>query len=75
LTKLGGLLARSAFGRVRQRLNPDEVGGAPLLGVNGVVIVGHGRSSPYAIKQAISQARKMVENDVVTAILAGLNAA
>ncbi len=73
LTILGGLLARPAFGKVRQRLNPDEVGGAPLLGVNGVVIVGHGRSNAYAIKQAVGQARRMVQNDVVAAISAGLN--
>ncbi len=73
LTILGGLLARPAFGKVRQRLNPDEVGGAPLLGVDGVVIVGHGRSNAYAIKQAVGQAWRMVEKDVVAAISAGLN--
>jgi phosphate acyltransferase len=72
ITAVGGLLAKSAFGRVRQRLNPDEVGGAPLLGVNGPVIIGHGRSNAYAIKQAISQARLMVANGVVAAITAGL---
>jgi glycerol-3-phosphate acyltransferase PlsX len=56
-TIVGGLLARPAFGRVRRRLDPNEVGGAPLLGVNGVVIIGHGRSNDFAIKQAIRQAR------------------
>ena len=74
LTALGGLLARPAFGRVRARLSPEEVGGAPLLGVNGVVIIGHGRSNDYAIKQAIGQARRLVENGVVQAIVAGLQA-
>lgn len=72
LTVLGGLLARPAFRRVRARLDPDEVGGAPLLGVNGVVIVGHGRSNAYAVKQAIGQARLLVENNVVAAIAAGI---
>lgn len=72
LTILGGLLARPAFRQVRRRLNPDEVGGAPLLGINGVVIVGHGRSNAYAIKQAVGQARRMVEKEVVAAIAAGL---
>jgi glycerol-3-phosphate acyltransferase PlsX len=71
-TKIGGLLARPAFGRVRSRLDPNEVGGAPLLGVNGIVIVGHGRSNAYAIKQAIGQARLAVEQDIVGAIRAGL---
>lgn len=73
LTILGGLLARPAFRRVRERLNPDEVGGAPLLGVNGVVVVGHGRSNAYAVRQAVYQARRMVENEVVGAIAAGVN--
>jgi len=75
LTAVGGLLAKPAFGRVRQMLNPDEVGGAPLLGVNGPVIIGHGRSNAYAIKQAVGQARRMVAHDVVAAIAAGLAAA
>lgn len=73
LTVLGGLLARPAFRRVRSRLDPNEVGGAPLLGVNGVVIIGHGRSNAYAIKQAIGQARRMVEKKVVEAIASGIS--
>jgi glycerol-3-phosphate acyltransferase PlsX len=72
-TKIGGLLAKPAFTRARAALNPDEVGGAPLLGVNGVVIVAHGRSSAYAIKQAVGQARRAVENDVVSAIQDGIS--
>ncbi|MFZ0547739.1 MAG: phosphate acyltransferase PlsX [Candidatus Promineifilaceae bacterium] len=71
-TILGGLLARPAFNRVRQQLNPDEVGGAPLLGVNGVVIIAHGRSNDFAIKQAIRQARLAVEKDIVEAIKNGI---
>ncbi len=73
LTILGGLLTRPAFKRVRGYLNPDEVGGAPLLGVNGVVVIAHGRSNAYAIKQAIGQARMVVENDIVQAITEGLS--
>jgi glycerol-3-phosphate acyltransferase PlsX len=71
-TIVGGLLARPALSRVRRRLDPNEVGGAPLLGLNGVVIVGHGRSNAYAIKQAIGQARLAVEQDIVGAIRAGV---
>lgn len=74
ITMMGGLLTRSAFKRVRSRLDPEEVGGAPLLGVNGVVIIGHGRSSGYAVKQAIGQARMAVESDIVGAITAGVQA-
>lgn len=73
VTSLGGLLARPALERVRRQLDPDEVGGAPLLGVNGVVIVAHGRSNAHAVKQAIGQARLAVERDIVSAIRAGLS--
>lgn len=72
LSMLGGLLAKPAFRRVRQRLNPDEVGGAPLLGVNGVVIIAHGRSNAYAIKQAVGQARLAVQHEIVAAIREGV---
>jgi glycerol-3-phosphate acyltransferase PlsX len=72
LTAVGGLLAKPAFGRVRRAMDPFEIGGAPLLGVNGVVIIGHGRSNAYAIKQAVGQARRAVQQDVVAAIETGL---
>ncbi|MBL7064961.1 MAG: phosphate acyltransferase PlsX [Anaerolineae bacterium] len=74
LTAVGGLLAKPAFDRVARRLDPFEVGGGPLLGVNGVVIVGHGRSNGRAIKNAIGQARRAVEGKVVEAIREGLAA-
>ncbi len=73
LTKIGGALARPAFQRVRDQLNPDEVGGAPLLGVNGVVIIAHGRSNAYAIQQAIGQARRVAETRIVQAIAEGVS--
>lgn len=72
VTALGGVLSRSAFRRVRSRLDPDEVGGAPLLGVNGVVVIAHGRSNAYAMKQAIGQAKRIYEKEVVSAIASGL---
>lgn len=72
MTKIGGLLARPAFERVRKQVDPFEVGGAPLLGVNGVVIIGHGRSNDKAIKNAIGQARKAVTGGVIEAIATGL---
>ena len=72
LTAVGGLLAKPAFGRVARQVDPFEVGGAPLLGVNGVVIVAHGRSNGRALKNAIGQARKAVQGGVVEAIRDGL---
>ncbi len=71
-TAVGGLLARPAFNRVKKHLDPDEVGGVPLLGINGVVIVAHGSSSAVAIKRAIEQARNVVEKEVVQAIAVGI---
>lgn len=72
ISLVGGLLARPAFGRVYKQIDPFEIGGAPLLGVNGVVIVGHGRSNAFAIKNAIRQARLAVNGRVVQAIQEGL---
>lgn len=72
LSMVGGLLSRSAFRRVRKRIDPFEIGGAPLLGVNGVVIVAHGRSNAIAIKNAIGQARTAVRTGVISEIEAGL---
>jgi glycerol-3-phosphate acyltransferase PlsX len=72
LTILGGLLAKPAFRRVARQIDPFEVGGAPLLGVNGVVISAHGRSNAWAMRNAIRQARLAVEGDIVNAIKKGL---
>lgn len=72
LTKVGAALARPAFRRVQKQIDPSEVGGAPLLGVNGVVIIGHGRSNAFAIKNAIGQARKAVDGNLIESIREGL---
>lgn len=72
LTAVGGLLAKPAFRRVARRVDPFEVGGGPLLGVNGVVVIGHGRSNARAIKNGIGQARKAVQGGVVEKIRQGL---
>jgi len=74
MSKIGALLLRPALRRVRDRLDTSEIGGAPLLGVNGVVIVGHGGSNEIAIKNAIRQASIAVQGNIVTHIEAGINA-
>jgi phosphate acyltransferase len=71
---VGGALLKPTLKKMYRRFDPFEIGGAVLLGVNGVVIVGHGRSSGYAVKNAIRQAKEAVENGVVQAIQAGLKA-
>ncbi|HPF86591.1 MAG TPA: phosphate acyltransferase PlsX [Candidatus Limiplasma sp.] len=71
-SKMGALLAKNAFRRVKKTMDYSEVGGAPLLGVNGVVIKAHGSSSAHAVACAIKQAVDMVHADVVGAIQNGL---
>jgi len=58
--KLGALLLKPVFSTFRQRLDYAEYGGAPLLGVNGVVIICHGKSSPRAVRNAILMAQRFV---------------
>jgi glycerol-3-phosphate acyltransferase PlsX len=68
LTTLGGLLARPAFKRIGDLLDPAEYGAAPLLGVEGLVFIGHGRSDARALVSAIRVARQAVESDLLGAM-------
>jgi len=72
--KIGYFLARPAFRAFAKRVDYAEYGGAPLLGVNGVGIICHGKSSAEAIKNAIIEAAKMVEKQVNQRIATGLAA-
>ncbi len=72
LAKIGYLLARPAFRAFAKRVDYAEYGGAPLLGINGVGIICHGKSSAEAIKNAILEAAKMVEKQVTEKIAIGL---
>lgn len=65
VARAGALMLRPALRRMRRRLDYAEYGGAPLLGVDGVAIIGHGRSSVKAVKNAIRAAKVSVERDVV----------
>lgn len=67
--KLGLILLKQSFSRFKKQMDYAEYGGAPLLGVNGVVIIGHGRSSVKAIKNAIRVACEEVERRVNEKIL------
>ncbi len=64
LNKLGYLFSRRVLRHLKQRVDYTEVGGAPLLGVNGVGIVAHGSSDAHAIKNAIRVAREFAERRV-----------
>lgn len=75
LAKLGGLLSAPVYRALKQRIDPDLYGGAPLLGVNGTCIIGHGASSPVAVKNAIAVAERMVRHEVNRVIVERLRSA
>lgn len=68
--KLGGMLIRGGVRKLRDRIDWREFGGAPLLGIDGVAVVAHGRSDARAIKNAIRVAKEAVENQLVSKIRA-----
>jgi phosphate acyltransferase len=74
LRKFGAMLSRGAFAAVKRRIDPDEYGGAPLLGVNGCVVIGHGRSTAVAVKHGIRVAAEFFTSGVNERIEAELRA-
>jgi glycerol-3-phosphate acyltransferase PlsX len=62
--KLGAALSRGAFAAVKRRIDPAEYGGAPLLGVDGCVVIGHGKSTAVAIKHGIRVAAEFFTSGV-----------
>ena len=71
-TRVGYLLSLRAFRRFRKRVDYSEYGGAPLLGVGGVVIVAHGRSSAKAVRNAILLASRFSRAHLISQIQAGI---
>ena len=65
VSQIGGLLMRRAFARFRQRVDYAEYGAAPLLGVQGLALVGHGRSSSRAVGSGIAMAARLAGSRVV----------
>lgn len=70
--RVGALFARSAFRRLRQRVDYAEFGGAPLLGARGLTVICHGRSSPRAIRNGVRVAMEYGQHDVNRRIEAAL---
>lgn len=64
-TKMGALLAKPAFGKIRKMLDPAETGAAPLLGIDSLVFVGHGRSDARAMVSAVQAAKQAVDNHLL----------
>jgi phosphate acyltransferase len=67
-TKIGGLLSKPAFMKVKQMMDPGEVGAAPLLGIDGLVFVGHGRSDARALLNGVRVARQAIQADLLPAL-------
>jgi glycerol-3-phosphate acyltransferase PlsX len=74
LALVGGALVRPAMGKVRKLLDPAEEGAAPLLGINGLVFIGHGRSDAHAMKSAVRVAKNAVEAKVLDAMKTAIEA-
>jgi len=62
--KLGALMLKPAFKAISDKSNPETRGGAPLLGVNGIVYIGHGSSSRVAVKNAMKVVRDSLQHDI-----------
>lgn len=73
-TRLAALALLPALRRLKRRVDYAETGGAPLLGVEGICIVAHGRSKAKAIRNAVLMARQAAEQDMVAAIKEGIAA-
>ncbi len=69
LWKVGALLSKGAFQEFKKLLDPSEVGGAPLLGVNGSCVIGHGNSNPMAVRNGIRAVGELVKHNVNDAIV------
>lgn len=69
ISKLGALLAKDSFYRLKKRVDYAEYGGAQLLGVKGVCVIAHGRSQHIAIKNAIRVAKEAAEANVSKLII------
>jgi phosphate acyltransferase len=74
-SQIGYALSKRAFNDFRKRTDYSEYGGAPLLGVRGITIIGHGRSNPNAVKNAIRVAAELCRSRVNEKIEQELSAA
>ena len=72
ISSVGAFLARAALRRMRWRMDDSKYGGAVLLGLNGLVVVAHGRSRAHAIRHAIRVAKQGIEHDILGEIHAGV---
>jgi phosphate acyltransferase len=74
VTRLGSLLTRHAYRRFQQRVDYAEYGGAPLLGLAGLAVVGHGRSSARAVANGVGRAARLAADRITDRLRAALHA-
>lgn len=74
LVMLGGILVRPALKAIKRLLDPSEYGAAILLGINGLVLIGHGRSDALAIKNAVLLAKTAAEADILGGLRSAIEA-
>lgn len=72
--KVGGLLSAGAFQAFKQTMDPAETGGAPLLGVQGCCVIGHGNSNAKAVRNGIRVVRDLINNNINSSIVEALHA-
>jgi len=73
LSKIGYLLAKPAFSSLKKMMDPSETGAALLLGVNGLVFIGHGRSDARALVSAVKLARNSLNNNLLDTLRKEIN--
>ncbi len=67
-TKMGAVLAKPALGAIKKLMDPSDIGAAPLLGIDGLVFVGHGRSDAKAITSALRVAHNAIQENLLDAL-------
>lgn len=73
IRKLGAFLAKPAFMNIKKKFDYSDIGGAPFLGLNSIVVKAHGSSDSIAIKNSIGQCISFIENDIVEKIKTSTN--
>ncbi len=74
LALLGAFLMKTRLEQIKRYADYSEYGGAPLLGVNGLVMISHGRSSSKAIKNAIRAAKREIEHNIISIMIKEIKA-
>ncbi len=72
-TKIGALLVKPAFNSIKSLIDPSEIGAAPLLGLDGLVLVGHGRSDSQAITSSLVLAHNATELNLIEKMREGIS--